>query len=56
MDHLLLSLPNGQPWDKNKGIGDDSDVTCQGNRPYWKAPMGGKTGVSIRLDLLELIT
>jgi len=54
MDPPIVIASDGQPWDKNKGIGDDSDVTCQVIVRNWKAPMGGKTGVSIRLDSVRI--
>jgi hypothetical protein len=54
MDPPIVINADGQPWDKSKGIGDDSDVTCQVVVRNWKAPIGGKTGISIRLDSVRI--
>lgn len=45
---------DGQPWNKDKGIGDGSDVTCKVAVRKWKSPIGNKEGISLRLESVRI--
>lgn len=45
---------DGNPWNKDKGIGNDSDMTIKVAVRRYKVPMTGKEGVAIGLESVRI--